>query len=836
MTGVSLKIAAATFAGGVVAVLVVPALVDWSSLRPGIERTATAALGWPVVVSGPISARLFPDPAVTLERVAVGTAGFEKVRLEFGIAPLLSGRIALAEVKLSGGRLGGGATLDGTVRLGEIFAAGGRLDGGFTASGTLGLGGRSFPFEAEGARPGGGIAVPLRAQLHLPDSVGGSIRLESTVSATRADGRMSLDLPSLARAAGTPDLPDAPLTAEGRLSVTPDEAALQEITVALGDSRAGGEIVAVLGANPVAVDVSLRAQTLDLDQSSPAAVKAKAAPDAKAVDPVSQSPAKGSPAKALALPTALHLPLPANVTVNFDIAADTVRWHGGVIRRPRLSAMLDGGILTFSNVSAQLPGSTAFGLSGMLSIGERGPAFEGRMRLDSADPPRLRAWAWPGSGSGAWPTSARIDATLSGHDGRLDLSPLALGLDDIRATGSVSLGQSITAHMTVRGIEAAFDGGRGDDGSLVGALELHGPSYAEAIRLLQPEYRPSRDGQLMASTTLGNDNGALTLDDLRLTAGTAQIGGHLRIEPDGPVRGELTAGELRLDPFLPPEGRLLPMAQVKARPAASGYAGRAGRGEESAPPPPVPRGRIEAAPLGGLPKADLTIRTSALMVKSWRLDDISGHLAMTGNGGATIDGLHARALGGTIEGNAKLMSGGFSGDLTLSGLDAGGLGVSAGGLALAGGKLDGHARLSAAGLAPAQLAATLNGETKFAVADGQIRGFDLAEANARLGRRDLAALLAGGLVGGTTRFSALSGTIRAENGTLSSRDLSLSAEGAKVTAAGSVDMSAKSVDARVSLAPSAAGLPALGIRLHGRLDSPDVVFDANDLMRAMQRK
>jgi len=832
MTGVSLKIAAATVAGGVVAVLAVPALIDWSSLRPGIERTATSALGWPVTVAGPISARLLPAPVVTLERVAVGTAGFEKVRLEFGFGPLLAGRITLAEIDLTGGRLGAGARLDGHVQLGEIFASGGRLDGGFTATGTVGLGDLSLPFEAEGARPGGGPAVPLRAQLHLPGQSSGTIRLESSVTPTRADGRVSLDLPSLARAAGTSELPDAPLTAEGRLAVTPDEAAIQEITVALGESRIGGEIVAILGTSPVAVDVSLRAQTLDLDQSSPAVARAKGEAAASPIaDPVQKSTAKATEASR----PGLRLPLPANVTVNFDLAADTVRWRGGVVRRPRLNAMLDGGVLTLSNVSAQLPGGTALGLNGTLSTGDRGPVFDGRVRIESSDPPRLRAWAWPGSGGGSWPGSARLDATLSGHDGRLDLSPLVLGLDDIRATGSVSLGQNITAHLTTRGIEAAFDGGRGEDGALVGALELRGPSYAEAARLLVSDYRPSRDGALSASATLGSDKGTVTLDDLRLKAGAALIGGSVRIEPDGQIHASVNADELRLDPFLPPEGKTSSLAAAaRSRPTATVGHGR--RGDESAPPPPVPRGVVEAMPLSTLPRADMNVRIGTLTVKNWRLDDLSGQLALTGHGGATLSGVRARALGGMIEGNVRLMSGGMSGDLTLSALDAGALKLAAGGLGLGGGKLDGTARLSTAGIAPAQLASTLNGEAKITVTDGSIHGFDLAEANARLGRRDLAGLLSGGLLGGTTRFSALSGTIRAEKGLLSSRDLSLTAEGGRLTGTGTVDLGEKSVNGRVTIAPAATGLPPLGIRLNGSLDAPNVVFEANDLMRAMSRK
>ncbi|MFD2235777.1 AsmA family protein, partial [Phaeospirillum tilakii] len=565
MTSVALKIAAVTLAGGVVAVGVVPALIDWSSLRPGIERTATAAVGWPVTVAGPISARLLPDPGVTLGRVTVGAAGFERVRLDLGLWPLLSGRIALTGVELSGGRLGGGIGLDGRIQLGEIFAADGRFDGGFTAHGRLSVGGVELPVEAEGGRPGGGATVPVRATLTLPGAAGGSARIEAAVGERQAHGRVWLELGSLARALPGAALPDLPLTGEGRLVVTGEEAAVQGITLTLGQSRAGGELVAALGRAPVAVDLSLRGGSLDLDQAPAAPAPAPSSPAAAASSPA--APAAVPPLALAAAPAAvLRLPLPGNLTFNLDLGAESVRWRGGMVRQPRLNALLDGGVLTISRFSAQLPGATGLDFNGQVTVEADGPAATGRLRLVSADPPRLRAWLWPGGGgAGSWPASARLDATLEARPDRLTLAPLTLGLDTLQMSGSLTWTEAVSARLTARGLQFGFDGEPGA-GLGAGRLTLRGPSYAEAVRLLAPEYRPGRDGALDLSARLTADAAGPGFDDLSLTAGEARLIGQIRFPADGPPRARLAGGEVRLDPFLPSETRITPLARLVPRP------------------------------------------------------------------------------------------------------------------------------------------------------------------------------------------------------------------------------------------------------------------------------
>jgi len=821
MTSVSLKIVAATLVGGMLAVGVIPALTDWSSLRPGIERAATAAVGWPVTVTGPISARLLPAPAMILRQVTVGRAGFETVRLDLGVWPLLAGRIAVSGVDLAGGRLGGGAGLEGQIHLGEIFAAEGRFEGGFTAQGRLTAGGITVPIEVEGGRPGGGAAVPLRARLGLPGGEGSNVRIEATLLERRIQGTAQVNLPSLARALPGAALPDLPLTAEGRLVVTGEEAGLQGIILTLGESRAEGEIVAALGTSPVAVDVSLRANTINLDQAPAAPTPVTTAPTTPPPAPLPAPPAGGSAA-------GLRLPLPANLTLNLDLAAESVHWRGGLLRQPRLNALLDDGKLTVSHLSAQLPGATNLDFNGLVTIEERGPLVAGRLRLASSDPSRLRRWLWPERESGSWPASVRLEANLEAGSDRLILSSLLLGLETLRLSGSLAWTDALTAQMKTGGLEVRFDGEPGA-GAEAGALTLKGPSFAEAVRLLMPDYRPLHDGPVALTARLARDEAGPWLDQLRLTAADNTLTGQIRFPTAGPIALHLSGEAVRLDPFLSRDSRTLPSRLP--RPPVRALGG-GGEGSEAAPPPAVPRGKVEAEPLSRLPAATVALTLGQLTLRGLTLAPFSADLTVAGNGSVTINPLKAKGWGGSIEGQGRFGSDGVFLALTLSGLDAGQLALSAGRLGLSGGRLEGQIRLSAAGLAPNVLAATLGGEARLTIRNGEIRGIDLAAINARLDQRDLAGVLKSGLQGGQTRFSVLSASLKATQGTLASPDLLLAAEGARVTGAGTLDLPAQRIDAAFRLAPAAAGLPPLGLGVQGRLDGPDVVFDANALQRA----
>ena len=88
-----------------VAALVVPPLVDWTSWRADFERTASRVLGQPVRVAGAASARLLPLPRISFEDVTIGAADepllvADRFTLDMELAPLLSGDVRIVSVDL----------------------------------------------------------------------------------------------------------------------------------------------------------------------------------------------------------------------------------------------------------------------------------------------------------------------------------------------------------------------------------------------------------------------------------------------------------------------------------------------------------------------------------------------------------------------------------------------------------------------------------------------------------------------------------------------------------------------------------------------------------------
>jgi len=87
----------------------VPQWLDWTRYRTTIEALATATLGQPVSISGPISLTLLPEPELTAARVNVGTGGaedlsihVEALRLRVALWPLIGGRVDARELVLHG--------------------------------------------------------------------------------------------------------------------------------------------------------------------------------------------------------------------------------------------------------------------------------------------------------------------------------------------------------------------------------------------------------------------------------------------------------------------------------------------------------------------------------------------------------------------------------------------------------------------------------------------------------------------------------------------------------------------------------------------------------------
>ena len=91
------------------AVWQVPQWLDWTRYRSTIEMLATAALGQPVTIRGPISLALLPQPVLTASKVDVGDRApaslsfhVEALRLRVALMPLLGGHVDAQELVLRG--------------------------------------------------------------------------------------------------------------------------------------------------------------------------------------------------------------------------------------------------------------------------------------------------------------------------------------------------------------------------------------------------------------------------------------------------------------------------------------------------------------------------------------------------------------------------------------------------------------------------------------------------------------------------------------------------------------------------------------------------------------
>ncbi|WP_235062867.1 AsmA family protein [Paramagnetospirillum caucaseum] len=819
-------IAAAIAAGGLALVLAAPVLMDGDAWRGRIEAEASALAGRKVTVAGPITLRILPSPAVTLAAVAVeDAAALDRVRLGLSLGALLAGRPELDDIRIEGGRMG---PLDGlTLRASATGEA-------FTLGGGGRLWGKPATLEASGRRPGGA----LKATLTLP-TLESSAGFEGTIGKGGLNGKLELSLASLSRTAGSDQLPDAPLSAQAGLRLSPDELVVSDLGVILGESTITGSVVASLTGAPALMDIALRADSFDLDARRTPAPAAVPVP-AKVPASVATSPQAPQPQAAPAASQPFELP--HNLAANLDFGIGRLIWRGQTVSNIQLNALLEGGRLTLSQASARLPGGGAVKLTGALATPEGRPRFDGELKADSRNLPELRKLL--GLGSAATPVKARLESKVRLADNRLSLNALTLDLDERRITGMVGAGlmlpMPLKAELGLSGLAFGFDGTL-DGGKVAGDASLRAAGYAQAIRAVAPGYRPRGNGELAITSRIEGGDGLLTFNDLRAKAGDAAISGtaSLSLGEQPRLTASLSGNAIALDPFLAAEGK-----DKAEEPKPRRRAGHA-----APPPPPVVPAAASSdtgwsrtpLDLGWLRDldADLSLDAKALSLSGWRLDQPRLHVGLT-RGVADLDRLSGRLLGGELAAAARLSANAVTLSASLSGADLAQVKPASGGLRLEKGRMAGEMRLAAAGTSPAALVSSLAGNGRLEVADGEVSGFDLAAMDSRMRNIEnlgsLLGLVQAGLSGGRSRFSSLSGTFAADRGIVASRDLALVAEGGGATGIATIDLPKETISSKFAFRLAAPDAPALGLRLEGRLAAPVKAVDVNDLQRWLVEK
>lgn len=435
------------------AVWQVPQWLDWTRYRGTIEAFATARIGQPVTIRGPISLTLLPQPVLTAAQVDVGgnvptdfAVHVDALRLRVALWPLLGGRVDARELVLRGpdlrlpwpaepdllrrrtpawlaafnARIENGRLTVGRLAFTGIDAAFATLEtGAVSASGTAQFSGHGWHFTsrltAAGADGAAGLNVTLDGQGKangLGASFSGQVARDGSLS-----GAFGARGPSLAVLLPTPPVP---FRADGRLTVGSGLAVIDDLALEIGGSPATGAVALRVSPNE-RLDIALSASRLDLDAWLPVLLRS------------------GTTVAGIEVP------------IGIDFSAEAAPLGGGTLEHVRAAFELQGGSLSVREASARLPGNAVLRLSGrVLRAGPRLFRFEGDTWLNA---PVLRTtlhWleeAMPGALPpklvGMLPAGVAQRAELAAHvlagAGEIRLQQLKGSVDDGPIVGSFGL-------------------------------------------------------------------------------------------------------------------------------------------------------------------------------------------------------------------------------------------------------------------------------------------------------------------------------------------------------------------------------------------------------------
>jgi len=410
-----------------IGVWVGPRLVNWEPWRPRLAELASFRLGRPVMLDGPITLTLLPQPRIEAEAVSIGpaeddvTVTARAMRLRLDLGALLAGRLEPREIALVGGEIrlpwppaelpsfrppAWLTTLDARLEDCRLLVGGLRLEG---LDAHLVTGGVTEALKAEGKFAWRGYAVRFSGQLgragfdgiaplDLTMAVAGATFSARGVLSPGSGFEGRLDAAGTDLAALMP-APSGPFRASGRLTAMADLLAADDLAMELGGQPARGAITLRL-APALRLDVALAAGRLDLDAW---------------VAALRQSRGRGIP-------------------VSVDLSAEATRFGPVPLRRLRGAFFLEGERLTLSDVSALLPGETEIEVAGATAGAriELAVRFTGRnlretaaalgLSLAGTDPARLRS------------SEGRFKLVL--QDNQAEISDLNAMLDGSRLSGA----------------------------------------------------------------------------------------------------------------------------------------------------------------------------------------------------------------------------------------------------------------------------------------------------------------------------------------------------------------------------------------------------------------
>lgn len=178
-------------------------------------------------------------------------------------------------------------------------------------------------------------------------------------------------LPGADKTAPQPPLLNQGFSIDGDVSAGSATATVKDLSLQLGDLAAKAALAANY-AKDVAVQANIAIGRVDLDKLMPAGEAAK------------QQTSGAAPGAGDAKPAAAFS-LPAGITAGADVTVQQIVFQKQPIDNTKASLQLANGQLTIKSLTAQLPGATGLGASGVLYADQGQPAFNGGVNVNAGN-------------------------------------------------------------------------------------------------------------------------------------------------------------------------------------------------------------------------------------------------------------------------------------------------------------------------------------------------------------------------------------------------------------------------------------------------------------------
>ena len=264
------------------------------------------------------------------------------------------------------------------------------LQGPFTASGGVTALGMPLGFDVKLGKMDAATPMPVDISLSVSEA-NASIGFNGTADMAAANdpqkpivvGKLSgkgdsvaklmAILPGADKSATPPALLTQGFSIDGDVSAGSSTATMKDLSLQLGDLNAKAAIAANYAKN-VAVQANIAIGRVDLDKLLPSGGSQASTASSNAP---STTTTTAKPAGAFSLP--------GGITAGADITVQQIVLQGQPIDNTKLSLQLANSQLTIKSLTAQLPGATGLGASGVLFADQGQPAFNGGVNVNAGN-------------------------------------------------------------------------------------------------------------------------------------------------------------------------------------------------------------------------------------------------------------------------------------------------------------------------------------------------------------------------------------------------------------------------------------------------------------------